>query len=223
MHDPLRYNPNDLCEAFIWNPEHRVHIHRIIIRSARYCKQEANPQHEFILLQVADALSTWSNFLLVDRHSLNDNITRIKVTLMGPSSSNSNNVEDRLLVSYYGDKDSMLRRCDLLRHKVMEQVDFTKTLPILLYEFLFMASVISSKQPHAVASRTESCWFIYTSWAGLAHLAPSATWKCSNQTWRKRVFHQSNLCELASIILDTRRRLTAFCAACKSERAKVVQ
>lgn len=192
-----------------------------MVKSAFYCKQKHNPRHEFILLQVADTDEHWSNFLLLDRIDPQDNPSQLAVTPLDSRSSNPGVADDRLIVSYYGDKESLLEGCGLTSHKVVEELDFTKSASFLLYEILFMASSTSSKCRTIAGSHGEGHRFSHAMWACMLSLAPKAILKNLNLDWRKEIFHQFNLCELADILFDTRHHVAMFNSALAFKHRKV--
>lgn len=211
--DPLYYTPADLCDAFLRNPKARRHIDKISVVSAFYCKQRSNHGHEFILLRVADSGNSRTNFLLLDRTDPESNLARVNITVLSSGSSKLDAIEDRLLVSYYGDKQSLLVRCGLANHKVVEELDFTYTPAFLLYEVLFMASIISSKCRTNTVPQGEAYRFANTLWACMLSMASKVLLKRLNKDWRREIFHQFNIFELADILFDTRHHISMFHSA----------
>ncbi|KAF8602953.1 hypothetical protein BDV93DRAFT_581116 [Ceratobasidium sp. AG-I] len=205
--DPLHYSPVDLCDAFLRNPKTRKHIDKIVVESAFYCKQIGDLRHEFILLQVTDSDNRKTNSLILDRTDPENNLEKIQLTRLNSGQPKSSAVGGRLLVSYYGDKQSLLARCGLADHIIVEELEFPKTRALLLYEVLFMASSISSKCHTSLASLGEGYRFAHALWACMLSMAPKAILKPRNQGWRKEIFHRFNLFELADIIFDTRHHI----------------
>ncbi|KAF8602961.1 hypothetical protein BDV93DRAFT_557146 [Ceratobasidium sp. AG-I] len=195
--NPSHYSPADLCNAFLRDPKARKHVDKIVVESAFYCKQSGDPRHEFILLRVTDFDDRRTNFLLLDRTDPENNLAKIKVTRLASELPKPSTIEDRLLVSYYGDRQSLLKPCGLANHKVIEELDFAKAHPFLLYEVLFIASGISSECHTSAASGGEGYRFAHTLWA----------------YWRKEIFHQFNLFDLAEIFLGARHNIILFCSA----------
>ncbi|KAF8593894.1 hypothetical protein BDV93DRAFT_516213 [Ceratobasidium sp. AG-I] len=103
-------------------PEARKHVGKIVAESVLYCKQRGDPWHEFILLQVTNPDDKQTNLLLLDRTDPENDLARIKVTRLNSSLSKPSAIEARLLVSYYGDKQSLLAMLKPLNQEWRKEV-----------------------------------------------------------------------------------------------------
>ncbi|KAG9121613.1 hypothetical protein FRC07_002366, partial [Ceratobasidium sp. 392] len=68
--DPYEFTLPQLLDLMTRNYSPETHVEHIFVTSAEYCKQQEDPQHEFIILKVEDAGdSRLVNYLLLDRTS----------------------------------------------------------------------------------------------------------------------------------------------------------
>lgn len=161
----------------------------IIVKSAWYGKQTASASHEFILIQVEDGSSGTNhnenliNYLILDRNVLSQPHKPSKIPKLGKSkkllaqsqlSNQGGLAVDTFKISYDGDVERLLADCELHPYRLIEQLRFSSDKPLLFYELVTLAHLVSERYPKYDALDLSGYFFAGLIWETLRQLRPDA-------------------------------------------------
>ncbi|KAH7338621.1 hypothetical protein B0J17DRAFT_717049 [Rhizoctonia solani] len=160
---------NILAGQGSYNPNNNVEF--ISVKNAWYGKQTISVKHEFIIVEVQDTKIGLRNYLILDRN--NGEATETALRGLSQVSSSGTAAKDQFRVSYDGDKDKLLRQCNLYPYDTLEEINFTSDQPLLLYQLAIIAKTAAEHHEKYNLIRANCYWF-----AGLI-------WECMLQLRRK--------------------------------------
>ncbi|KAF8593714.1 hypothetical protein BDV93DRAFT_566220 [Ceratobasidium sp. AG-I] len=168
---PIQYTLTQLKFMFQRTYRDEDHIENILVSSARYCKQVDDPKHEFLLLEVRDEkIPRISNYLVLDR-TIQTASSRTYAAIS--TSVSGSPAHDRLRVSCYGDKELLVKQCNLGPYEELERLEFLST-PLLLCELVILAVETSSSRYHYNLMSAQCFWFAGCVWESMRMLVPCA-------------------------------------------------
>ncbi|KAF8594134.1 hypothetical protein BDV93DRAFT_180551 [Ceratobasidium sp. AG-I] len=151
-------------------------VDNIYVSTAWYCKQTKEAEHEFLLFKVSDCnIPKISNFLVLDRTA--QTLTPSTSTAISTSISSNVSSHDRLRVSCYGDRESLVEQCGLGPYEVLERLEFpvpTSCNPLRLYELGILALTTSQYRRVYNIISSQCFWFAGCIWEGMRALSPEA-------------------------------------------------
>ncbi|KAF8602947.1 hypothetical protein BDV93DRAFT_545074 [Ceratobasidium sp. AG-I] len=175
LEQPLPYTLIQLKSLLQRSNREDDHTERIYVASAEYCKRLDHVRHEFLLLEVKDnRIPQISNFIVLERTV---DLSSGTITAASTSISSNSPAQDRLRVSYYGEKKLLIKQCNLGRYEVLEELKLPSpaaSTPLLLYELVIFAHETSKRRYTYDLMKAQCFWFASCVWECMLKLRPEA-------------------------------------------------
>lgn len=173
---PFTFTPEQFYIVLVDNYVPDNHVESITVKSAWFGKQRRSAEHEFILIQVEDTRAEeLTNYLVLDR---NTSETRAAPTRMEQFQTlfQETLANDAFKVSYDGDLNRFLSLCQLESHRFLEQLQFHSEEPLLLYELITLADIVSKRFPNYQAIESGCYFYAGVIWECMRKMCPGATY-----------------------------------------------
>lgn len=166
----------------LFDHNHIFYANSIAVTSISYCKRRGGPEHEFLLLRIADLKNTpLSNFMILDRTVRDQVRSKIHVPTSGTSDSTFSYITgtpaiDQLHVSYFGDRTSLLNSYCGSEYDRLEILDFHGE-TFYLNELIVLASSTSRLRPAYRIYNAQCFWFARMIWENIRIRFPDSEYR----------------------------------------------
>ncbi|CUA67519.1 Rho guanine nucleotide exchange factor 6 [Rhizoctonia solani] len=160
----------DLIQAFVEEHSEERPIDSVVVKSAMYGKKLKLPHHEFVLFELGNTeRPNLRNHVVLDRNRLDG-----ASILSSIQHSNSAIARDEFRFSCDGNRDRLLRKCDLTPYEAIETIEFPTSDLLPFYELATIALVTSRQRDHYHLLDANCYWFAGLVWEQVLQMYPEA-------------------------------------------------
>ncbi|KAF8671095.1 hypothetical protein RHS04_08479 [Rhizoctonia solani] len=177
---PYSFDSEQLYNTFTRGYDPEKHIESTLVKSVRYCKHTKGVQHEFILVEIEDIKVPLINYIVLDR-TISQDYSGITIQRPFRRKRTNSSIQsycgpavDAFRVSYNGNKEQLLKACQLQPCRDLEEIEFTRVNPVYLYQLVTLVHVVSGRTPNYDLSGKNCYWFAGLVWGCLLSLRPDS-------------------------------------------------
>ncbi|CAE6442259.1 unnamed protein product [Rhizoctonia solani] len=165
-HFPLE----ELIQSFIKEHNAEQPLDSVVVKSAMYGKKLKIPHHEFVVFELGHNRDpSLRNHVILDRNRLDG-----ASILSSVQHSNSAIARDEFRFSCDGNRDKLLRKCDLSPYEAIETIGFPTGDLLPFYELATIALVTSHQRDHYHLLDANCYWFSGLIWEQMLQMYPEA-------------------------------------------------